>query len=225
MTFLKIAFLAFSFLLLSQFGAVAQHSSWKVGLSFGSSQSEIVGGPLVERFFDPIQTFSPAVNLQYVLNKNFSLIGEFRFERKGIQANQELFSEEGVVVGSSEQTHHFNYVVVPVLLRLTTGEKWKLFANVGPYLAYLVNQRTLYDTTIDGNSLRQTEDEISRYNRSDLGISAGLGLSILVSERILVNVEARNNFGLSNMRRVDVIGSEVLNTKSTNLLLGVSYLF
>lgn len=225
MTISKLASLTlviFSFL---QFGAVAQDSPWRVGFSFGSSQSEIVGSPLIERFFDPIQTFTPAINIHYAFNQNFSLISEFRYERKGMQANQQLFSEAGTVVGLSEQTHHFNYIVVPVLLRLTTGEKWQLFANVGPYLAHLLNQEVLYETTIDGNDVSQTEDETSRYNRTDFGFSAGLGLGILVSERFFVNVEARNNFGLSNVRREEVVGSEVLNTKSTNLLLGVSYLF
>lgn len=225
MNVFRFAALVITFFSISSTFVNAQDSRWRVGFSFGSSQSELVGSPLIERFFEPIQTFSPALSVQYIFNDNFSLLTEARFERKGMTADQDLFGETGNLAGFSSQTYHFDYLVVPMLLRLSTGDKWQLFGNIGPYVAYLMNQEVIYDTSFGGTETSVIEDESSRYKSIDVGFSAGLGIGILLTERIFVNVEARNNYGLTNVRDDEVFGSEVLNTKSTQLMLGASYRF
>jgi len=114
-----------------------------------------------------------------------------------------------------ESNVNLAYADVPVLLKFTTGYKYRFFANVGPSIGILLRGRekgSLLTTTENGAEVVDGERSIEAEYK-DYNISLAVGGGLLIDNLIF---EVRYQYGVTNLTRQ--------NMKSGALLLTAGYL-
>ena len=167
---------------------------------------------------------------QYNFNKIFSIRIASNYERKG--SRLESKSDQ---LPPGDFIYHFDYLSLPLLFKVSLGNKIKVFANTGPCFSYLMNQ-SLYFKPKSGKTYK-LDGETNDFKSYDLGILFGLGMSIPIRDRFLFSVEIRDNLGLMGIRdnyeqpdasgyiEGDVGQRYKAYTNSTSLIIGFAYRF
>jgi len=130
---------------------------------------------------------------QYNFNKIFSLKTAISYERKGCRLESK--SDQ---VPAGDLIYNFDYLSLPLLFKVSAGQKIKFFANAGPCFSYLLNQ-SMYLKPKTGKTYKLGNDPNS-YKSYDLGILFGIGMSVPIQDRFLISVEIRDNTGLMSIR-------------------------
>jgi hypothetical protein len=130
---------------------------------------------------------------QYNFNKIFSIRIASNYERKG--SRLESKSDQ---LPPGDFIYHFDYLSLPLLFKVSLGNKIKVFANTGPCFSYLMN-KSLYFKPKSGK-IYKLDGETNDFKSYDLGILFGLGMSIPIRDRFLFSVEIRDNLGLMSIR-------------------------
>jgi hypothetical protein len=167
---------------------------------------------------------------QYNFNKIFSLKTAISYERKG--SRLESKSDQ---LPSGDFIYNFDYLSLPVLFKVSSGQKIKFFANAGPCFSYLLNQ-SLYLKPKTGKTYKLS-NETNSYKSYDLGILFGLGMSVPIQNRFLISIEIRDNLGLISLRdnynQLDAFGYFETDAgqkfkayaNSASLIIGFAYRF
>lgn len=180
--------------------------------------------------------FNSGITLQYNFNpmvhpdstaKNtmhFGLKTGVLFERKGALTTPASLASAGFPAGNTTIHTQLDYITMPLLFEFTMGRanRVKFYEVFGPYVAVLANQTTIRENPDSGKvSLHNP----ASYKRVDLGFSIGIGMEIPVQQKFYFHVEFRQNVGLFNINETAFPNDVVVQTSSTNLLMGFSYRF
>lgn len=194
----------------------------------GKVELGIEGGPNVAfmyvrnnpnfNYYNPRILGSGAFAFEYHFSNLISLRSAFGYEAKGYQRPFQIYAN-GTDLGISTIYSKFNYLTLPILMRLNFGTKVRFFVNAGPYLGYLMSKKNRISEyeEYSGDAL---SGSLLSYNRFDFGISGGLGIGIPINENWSISLEARYNLGLLPAK-TDNDGTVF--TNSSNLLAGISY--
>ena len=167
---------------------------------------------------------------QYNFNKIFSLKTAISYERKGTRLESK--SDQ---LPSGDLIYNFDYLSLPVLFKVSSGQKIKFFANAGPCFSYLLNQ-SLYVKPKTGKTYK-LGNETNNYKSYDIGIILGLGMSVPIYEQFLISLEIRDNYGLMSLRdnynepdafgyiETDAGQKFIAYANSASLILGFAYRF
>ncbi len=130
---------------------------------------------------------------QYNFNKIFSLKTALTYERKAsrLKSNTDQLPDGNFI-------YHFDYISLPLLFKVSFGQKVKAFANTGPCFSYLINQTLLFKP--EGGKTYRLFNATSSYKQYDLGILFGIGMSLPIRDRFFLSIEIRDNAGLINLR-------------------------
>ncbi len=155
---------------------------------------------------------------EFGVNENLSVVAELNLQQKGYKTNTE-FEFLGIKT-ESEAKLIFNGIEVPVLLRFTTGENFKFYGNVGPYLGYAMGGKIKSEVsfageTESGEGKIKFGDEPGNYmgddlyfddsfNRLDLGVYVGAGIQKDLGSGALI-VDARFGLSLTDSNNTDEI--------------------
>ena len=200
--------------------AYGQTNKVDIGVEGGPSLIFLRGNDLIDNNHKPAMGFSGGLFFQYNFKKVISLRTNIAFERKGSVSTAQSTDLNGNPLGEFNTNTNFDYLTFPILIRATFGQKVQCFVNAGPYFGYLIKQTSVSKSN---NIPTTTIDNTSLDKRFDLGISAGLGLSLPIKTRFAFSFEVRNNLGLYNVSEVPVINNGTIKTNSTNFLLGFTY--
>ena len=165
--------------------------------------------------------FQGGFSFQYNFSRLLAIRTDIIFERRVIKGKDEVtFTDEfGNVIGTGTFYNHYNYLVLPILLRTSFGNHLRFFANAGPYIGLLLKGKFFSEITITGE---QTSGTLEDAKKIDLGLSTGIGLSLPLSEHIAIAFEARNNLGVLPVNNKEYgDGNAKFNT--TEILLSISY--
>jgi hypothetical protein len=217
------AHLIVSVLFLLAFGRISgQTNKIDLGIVGGPYLISLRGNDIIEKYQEPTIGFSAGVTFQYNFKKLISLRTDIAFERKGSVWEGETTDENGNSLGEITTHSNFDYLTLPLLIRLSLGKKIIYFINTGPYFGFLIKQTSV----TRGDEIRTlTNDNTSDFNRFDIGISVGLGLSIPISKQFLVSFEIRDDLGLYNVSKSPVINNGTIKTNSAGMILGFAYRF
>jgi hypothetical protein len=194
----------------------------------GKLEIGLEGGPNVAFFRvrnNPALKHNPTIYglggfaFQINFSKLIALRSVISYEVKGYQTPLQIIAN-GQDLGTSTIHSQFNYLTLPILMRLNFGERIKFFVNAGPYFGYLLSKEdriTKYEE-YSGDAMNSS---VKGYERFDMGISAGFGIGIPFKEHWTLSLEARNNLGLIPLKSAKT--DNAIFTNSSNLLLGVSY--
>jgi len=136
----KLSYSIFFFSLsLFSFGQENAELEQKARFEFGIETGPALTNIRKDSGSDPVLTFTGGIAIQYNLNNHLSLRSGFSYETKGSKESIGFTDGEGNDLGQIDYYSTGHYVTVPFLLRYSSGDNLKYFANIGPYLSYLLN--------------------------------------------------------------------------------------
>ena len=127
-----------------------------------------------------------ALLTEFPLGPVVKIAPEFHWMQKGAKID-----DLGGGLGESART--FNYLEVPVLLKLEIGEPSSFFIFGGPSFGYLF---TATDKDGDGND---NDIDLKDFNRTEIGAHIGAGIALGP-----VNVDVRYMAGFTNIANFDL---------------------
>lgn len=203
----------YAFIVLTFFQFSAAQEKFKVGLNLGGTYSSLRGNPAAEDNKAAIDLLFGA-SFEYILKERLSLKLDVNLESKRVTNDILIVDGFDSFGATNTLSLTLNYVAIPVMLKYRFGKDQRFFVNGGPYYAAFRNVKT----KIDGETA-DDEGADALFQKSDFGISAGLGMTFPVSAKSSLNIELRNNLGLNNISRVEVQDNGTLKTNSVNLIL------
>lgn len=208
------------FLLVTTGTLTAQTGKIEIGAQGGPSFIALRGNEFIEKFHEVGLGFSGGLFLQYNLHKNFSLRLDPAFERKGSQVRFDATDGSGNI-SNITVNQYLDYITVPLLAHASVGDRYKLFANAGPYVAFLMGTTQV----VRNNNLPEGMFSPGPVYLKDvdLGLTAGVGVSAGLTENIRLSAELRNNLGLRDISNGPVVGDGKIQTNSVNVLIGIAY--
>ena len=224
---MKKLLLSISFLLIATL-SYSQNSKIKFGIQAGLNYSDFRG---YEIPVTPLYSESPAfaylggINVEYLINEKLSLKLDLNYERKSQKADYtlEIFDNNGSSkIYNFTSKKNYDYLVLPIMIKYSFTNRNSFFINGGPYIGYLLKSNITNDLgNIDG--LNNEPFETTKYNnKTDFGLSIGLGKSFELKENNSIFIEIRENLGLTNTSKNTVMGNGTVKTNSFNLIIGYS---
>jgi hypothetical protein len=199
------------------------HAQYKIemGLEGGATRSVFRGNEFLNKQHLPAIAFSSGLTFQYNFSKYIALRTGLAFERKSTRVGG-TYSEYAGSAFNFKMRYNFDYLVLPLLLRASLGEKVKFSMGAGPFLAYLLKQKTV--VTEGRSHLNGLDNENTGYYKSlDFGITLGAGVQVPMKEKIALSFEVRNNLGMNDISTLPISNNGTIKTNSTQLLLGIVY--
>ncbi|HWZ35306.1 MAG TPA: porin family protein [Mucilaginibacter sp.] len=123
---------------------------------------------------DMILRPSAAFHAEYYLSDQWSLKGEAIYDTKGWGG---FYFDAAKNQTVSNVNHALNYITIPVLATWHIGAEKLWYANVGPYIGFLLSASNNYNNA----------DEKSAYNSIDAGADVGLGIQFPLSYKTTKN--------------------------------------
>lgn len=209
-------------LVASAFAAFGQAKvcAFELGLEAGPSIVSLRGSDFVNKHHKSSAGFYAAFSAQYNLGKVVSLRSNIAFERKGSYFPYSITDLNGNVIAESKTYYNYNYITIPFLLRVSLGNTARIFINAGPYVGALLNHSVVIRT----NTRKYVDDNTENADNMDMGLAAGMGVSIPVKEKFLLNLEVRHNRGYFNVMMPEPDWPNfAMMTNATNCIVGVAY--
>lgn len=206
-------------LIFGSFSVFAQRTKIELGIEGGPSIAfmQVRNNPSFN-YYNPRILGSGAFAFEYHFSNLIYLRSALGYEVKGYQRPYQIYAN-GTDLGIATTYFQFDYVTLPILIRLNFGKKIRFFLNAGPYMSYLTAKKA-HISEYEQYSGSALSGSVRDYNRFDFGFSGGLGIGIPINENWSVSLEARNNFGLLPLK-TDNDGK--IFTNSSNLLAGINY--
>jgi hypothetical protein len=225
---LSILFLLISFLNYSQ------NSKIKFGIQAGLNYSNFRGYDIpagISSVYSesPAFAFLGGINFEYQIKEKLSLKIELTYERKSQKSKTEIemINENPdplpELVDEFRTKRNHDYLVFPIMIKYNFGNKNSFFINGGPFIGYLLKSNSEEVWYLNGSVKEsQTIETTNSYNKTDFGLSIGLGKTIEINEKNSIVIEIRENLGLTNTSKNKVWGNGEAKTNSLNLIIGYS---
>jgi hypothetical protein len=207
----------FAFLFFFSLLSIAQEKT-KFGINTGITYSDIRGNEIANKnkyAFD----FLIGTSVEIPINQKFAFLTGLNFERKSFTGEVPLDripfdSFDPVVDQVVNQEANIkiratmSYLNIPLNIKYYIGKQNSFFVNGGIYTAIFINSKTDFG----GN-------EKGVFNALDFGINLGIGKKIKLNEKVNLNIEFKNNYGLVNISKLPVYNNGTVKVNSYNLLL------
>jgi hypothetical protein len=120
-----------------------------------------------------------------------------------------VYSVQGAKFSNPDESHHVNYLNIPILLRYSAGSGFGIYT--GPQVGFLLAAHNKFN----GNSI--TEKDF--YNSADFSWAVGLSYRIPATR---LGIDARYNFGIANVEDRNNTG-QTGSVRNDVFQLGVTY--
>jgi opacity protein-like surface antigen len=214
----KMKYLFFTAALLLASASFAQQNPITFGVEGGISLANLTSDvPTVGDVYDSRTGYAAGLAFQYNFPKLFSFRTGIMYELKGAAFPVPDTSNPAETV---EWLETMDYLTVPLLLRATFGDQINFFVNGGPYWALLLKRVQVLETAssyYSGQEIDLTDDT----KNTEWGISIGAGAAVVLNERLVISLEARGNFGMTDIAPQ----TYMLKTRTYLLLAGVAFKF
>lgn len=238
------ALLAFSSISFAQDAKVAcKPHAFNLGARGAANASMLYAGENeINNGYSFDASYSVGLTGSYAINNHFAIVAEagyFRLStvRDGLQPLLSPSASGTTYFADFRKKEILNYIEVPVMARISTGNKLKAFVNAGPYVGFLTaasirtsGQSLLYkdvegqlpeetSTKVDFSAAKDVTSSLATVN---FGVAGGLGASYSYKSHT-ITVDARYNLGLTNIRSNEAVNGRN-NLQTMSLGLGYSYL-
>ncbi len=201
-------------------GLMSQASRFEAGLQVGPSVGWLRGNKAIDAT-DPMLGLSVAATLRYAFSERLGLRAGLGYQQKGTLVEMTLTDVEGNVLREVKSRNEMDYVLMPVLVQASFGNKARLLVGVGPYAGVLLRSRQSFGD----ESAFPTQDNTEDLEQWDMGISASLGGAFPLGEALSIQIEVRYDKGLTNISALPVVDDGSIRTNAVCLLVGCSYRF
>ena len=141
------------------------------------------------------------------------------------------FSQKGFTASwddsDTSSTLNTSYLDMPVMIEagVALGSKFRIFANAGPNVSYLIKAEEEYHNAMNGETTTTEYNfDVESLERLDIGVNFGGGISFRTN-RWKYTLDARYNMGLKEIMATENAMDFVDNAKHrvTNISVGISY--
>jgi hypothetical protein len=197
------------FLLIMTLNLLGQDEKFQAGIEGGAGIAHAIWSGNSSGGTDPMLGFTAGISFQWNITNLFGIRTGLSYDRKGFSN-----SYDDLIFDNVYSWLRNDYLVIPVLARLTFGKQFKWFVNAGPYFGYLVRAITYNEMVFSDQS--PTSNVTSVSDRFDAGISLGFGIAFPVYKHFGLSFEIRDNFGLVKLQ-------EAYRLNAVNLTGGIFY--
>lgn len=201
-----LVFIALSAMVFTVF---AQDSKFIIGVEAAVIRSHSWGEDIPDAY-NPLYSISPGLNLEYLLNSNFSLKSGLSYERKGLTTEFTFLDTNFGPVGTMHYTAHFDYLTIPTMVSYSTKGNLQFYINGGTYFGFLLSNTNTFSEI--GDFPEQTIDVKEDTKTFDFGLSFGCGLFLPIGERFAFDLGFRDNLGLIDTFKPETDGKVRMNT-------------
>ena len=198
---------------------------WEIGINGGVNITNVSGfksdstGATLENNIGRLY----GITLVYHLNKVFAIKTDIDFENKGWTVKN-FGMVENSATGINEivdVTQNLNYFDIPAFLHIGFGNKLKFDLNFGPYIAFLMDNKT---TITNGDGVLLPESDVAlgvlpEYSATDFGITYGAGIDLALGKRVSFGFDLLYEQGLKD------ITADGLRNTSIDFDFGINFLF
>ncbi|KAB1153585.1 porin family protein [Flavobacterium luteum] len=226
---MKKSLLSITFLLIATLN-YSQNSKIKFGIQAGLNYSNFRGYEIPVQI-KPLYSESPAfaflggLNFEYQIKEKLSLKLELNYERKSQKGDNKFFIP-GIVDYTKgynfTSNKNYDYLVLPIMLKYSFSNKNSFYINGGPFIGYLLKSTFTNDLKLKDGLNNDSFETTNLNNKTDFGLSIGLGKTIEINEKNTFFIEIRENLGLTNTSKNTVWGNGEAKTNSLNLIIGYS---
>lgn len=211
-------------MLMAGLKAAAQNSP-AIGINAGSTLSWLRGNDVAKQN-DAAVNFLVGASFELPVSNNLSFFTSLNYERKSVSRTIPFSSlgmgnvpdpgDPAFRQGGLDVKYTISYLTVPVSIRYYIGSAKKFYVNGGPYAGFILGD----SAKIDG---RDAEDEDGDYKGVEFGINAGLGFRALSSSKHNLDIELRDNLGLTNIYDGAIVNDGSVKTNTLNLIANWSF--
>jgi len=128
--------------------------------------------------------YSTGLSFQYNFTQTLSLRTGLAYERKGAVDRNVTFTDNNAIKLFSTDIHtYYDYMILPFLVRASFGKRTAFFVNAGTYAGYLLQATYVYKDPREGKTKFDFTNQTKKF---DWGLSAGLGVSIPIKEKLML---------------------------------------
>ncbi len=225
---LSIGSLLFSSLSSAQFTGI--------GIETGPGSRILFGNEVLNDTRQQALGFTLGINTSYRFNDRLSVKSGIYYELKGSQTGWMTFTttsdmiviRRGYTPSNSSggpiqirSRDNFNFISVPLLLKINLGKERHWYLNAGVSIGYLMGVRVV-------NMYKDRENQrykpINEFYSIEYCALFGVGYETKINSKWNGHLEIRNHLGLNNLLDAPVIvGNGTLQTNSCYLLAGMTY--
>ncbi|WP_181307794.1 porin family protein [Rufibacter sp. XAAS-G3-1] len=204
------------------FGVAQAQNGPKIGLRAGANYSNLSGDLENQDIYENKFGFVGGLTANFDLSGDgfLSLQPELLYSQRGYQYKDDQYtigSGANAINYRSEGSVHFNYLDLPILLRINAGG---LFFEGGPQASYLLSIKDKSETFI-GDSRTATSNEIEKDDLSEfeIGYVAGLGYQLENG----LSLGLRYNGSINSLAKED--SDDLTNARHSTFQLTLGFLF
>ena len=199
---------------------IAQPGRFEAGIQLGPSLGWLRGNKAIDAT-DPILGPSAMATLRYAFSEHLGVSAGLGYQGKGMLEEITLTDINGNLLRQINSRYTLDYLMIPLMLRASFGNKARLTVGVGPYAGLLLRSQQSFGDEENFPTVENTDD----LEQWDMGISASLGGAFPLSEVLSLQAEVRYDKGLTNISAVPVVDDGSIRTNAVCLMLGCSYRF
>lgn len=212
------------FLCLFTFSSFGQSNFFDIGIEGGLGAASLRGrdkGFITKS--DRIRIgYEKGFFVQYNFKRIISIKTGAYYAKKGSATRIPIFYDfPGPAIDTIKGKESFDYITVPLLIKVAFGNKIRYFINAGPYMGFLLKQTEQYGPI--RQSPQTTLDLTDSYKKTEKGITTGAGVLFNYKQRLHFSIEIRNSLGLTSTSKSAPATDGEIKTNAVNLLLGISY--
>ncbi len=191
------------------FTVFAQDSKFIIGVEAAVNRTSLWGEDIYDAY-NPLYSFSPGINLEYLVTPNFSIKIGLLYERKGFIAETIDTVIIGMPIVTRDFTETFDYLTLPILLSYSTKGTVRFYVNGGAYFGLLLSNNIILGAYEENpEEIFDSSDDAKNF---DFGLSFGCGLAIPIGNRIAFDLGLRDNLGLLDHYKSEIHSKARFNT-------------
>ncbi len=199
---------------------IAQPGRFEAGIQLGPSLGWLRGNKAIDAT-DPILGPSAMATLRYAFSEHLGVSAGLGYQGKGMLEEITLTDINGNLLRQINSRYTLDYLMIPLMLRASFGNKARLVVGAGPYAGMLLRSRQSFGDEREFPTVDNTDD----LKQWDMGISASLGGAFPLSDAFVLQAEVRYDKGLTNISALALMDDGSIRTNAVCLMLGCSYRF
>ncbi len=199
--------------------ATGQPGAFRLGVEAGGGPSWLSGTGQINDFHHTRLGISTGIAFEWALTDHLSVAGGAGFNRKGSRYDTEIYNSSGVLQVILHGKTRFDYLSVPLTVRVRSNGTFRFFAEAGAFTAFLLKETNQTDASIF--SEENIVDSTDAFNKTDWGLVVGAGIDYPVSPRASFTFHVRYCPGLAGIRKNEAFGT--IKTGTAEFLVGVLF--
>ena len=200
----------------------AQNHLYEYGIHGGINISSAFGNDINEDYKSTLQGICIGGHFKINTSKHFGIKASLEYSQQG-WSYRSLTLEDitGTTIGKGDILFKLNYLNLPILTEYSFGNKIQFKANAGMFFGMLLSNQivTKLKEPLLANTVSITKSSSLYKKSTNFGISFGAGLQIPMAKKLKLDLDLRNNYGLSNIEKRE----SKLSINTFSILLGMTY--